>query len=53
MFTPITTVADFGSTLARARKGLGLTQLELCPDPAVARLLLADLGYSSRAEWVQ
>jgi len=43
MFTPITTAADFGSTLARARKGLGLTQRELALAIGAGERFIVDL----------
>lgn len=43
MYTPIITAADFGSTLARARKGLGLTQRELALAIGVGERFIVDL----------
>ncbi len=43
MFTPITTAADFGAALIRARKGLGLTQRELALAIGVGERFIVDL----------
>jgi y4mF family transcriptional regulator len=43
MFTPLTTAAEFGATLARARKGLGLTQRELALAVGVGERFIVDL----------
>jgi y4mF family transcriptional regulator len=43
MFTPITSAADFGAALARARKGLGLTQRELALAVGVGERFIVEL----------
>jgi HTH-type transcriptional regulator/antitoxin HipB len=43
MFTPITTAADFGAALIRARKGLGLTQRDLALAIGVGERFIVDL----------
>lgn len=43
MFTPIISAADFGATLARARKGLGLTQRELALAIGVGERFIVEL----------
>jgi y4mF family transcriptional regulator len=43
MFTPLATAADFGAALARARKGLGLTQRELALAIGVGERFIVDL----------
>ncbi|HEY2661867.1 MAG TPA: helix-turn-helix domain-containing protein [Caulobacteraceae bacterium] len=41
--TPIRTAADFGTTLARARRSLGLTQRELALAIGVGERFIVDL----------
>lgn len=43
MFTPLETAADFGLALARARKGLGLTQRELALAVGVGERFIVEL----------
>lgn len=43
MHDPIITAADFGATLARARKGLGLTQRELALAVGVGERFIVEL----------
>ncbi len=43
MFTPIISAADFGATLARARKALGLTQRELALAVGVGERFIVEL----------
>lgn len=43
MFTPLTTAADFGAALTRARKGLGITQRDLALAIGVGERFIVDL----------
>jgi len=43
MFAPLTSAADFGAALIRARKGLGLTQRELALAIGVGERFIVDL----------
>ena len=43
MFTPLTTAADFGAALTRARKGLGITQRDLALAIGVGERVIVDL----------
>ena len=43
MFIPLTTAADFGAALTRARKGLGITQRELALAIGVGERFIVDL----------
>ncbi|WP_296598815.1 helix-turn-helix domain-containing protein [Phenylobacterium sp.] len=43
MLTPITSAADFGAALTRARKGLGLTQRELALAVGVGERFIVEL----------
>ena len=43
MFTPLTTAADFGATLMRARKRLGITQRDLALAIGVGERFIVDL----------
>lgn len=43
MFTPITSAADFGAALVRARKSLGLTQRDLALAVGVGERFIVDL----------
>ena len=43
MSTPLTTAAEFGAALARARKGLGLTQRDLALAIGVGERFIVEL----------
>jgi HTH-type transcriptional regulator/antitoxin HipB len=43
MLTPLTTAADFGAALTRARKGLGITQRDLALAIGVGERFIVDL----------
>lgn len=43
MFTPLTTAAEFGAALTRARKGLGLTQRDLALAIGVGERFIVEL----------